>query len=79
MRWEVGRDKMVSGCGLSGMSLDDDKWDHVATTLQLLSLQKVKVKSLLTVIAKTKDQVFINCNCNKQKLKVKRFKHNFSK
>ena len=24
MRWEVGRDKVVSGCGLSGMLLDDD-------------------------------------------------------
>ena len=25
MRWEVSRDKVVSGCRLSGMSLDDDK------------------------------------------------------
>ena len=24
MRWEVGRDKVVSRCGLSGMLLDDD-------------------------------------------------------
>ena len=29
MRWEVGRDKVISGCGLSRMSLDDDKWDYV--------------------------------------------------
>ena len=29
IRWEVGRDKVVSGCGLSKMSLDDNKSDHV--------------------------------------------------
>ena len=29
MRWEVGKDEVVSGCGLSGMLLDGDKWDHV--------------------------------------------------
>ena len=25
IRWEVGRDKLVNRCGLSGMLLDDDK------------------------------------------------------
>ena len=25
MRWKVGRDKVVSGCRLSGMLLNDDK------------------------------------------------------
>ena len=29
MRWEVGRDKVVNGCRLSGVSMDDNKWDHV--------------------------------------------------
>ena len=29
MRCEVGRDKVLSGCGLNKMSLDDDKWDHM--------------------------------------------------
>ena len=29
MRWEVNKDKVVSGYGLSRMSLDDNKWDHV--------------------------------------------------
>ena len=29
MRCEVGTDKVVSGCKLSGMLLDDDKKDHV--------------------------------------------------
>ena len=29
IRWEVGTNKVISGCGLSGMLLDDDKWDHV--------------------------------------------------
>ena len=33
IRWKVGRDKVVSGCGLSEMSLDNDKWDHMAITL----------------------------------------------